>query len=77
VTLVWAVSLGYRTRQSPTECVLDSACAGLIHIGRPIASHRDQIKDDEMGSACSMHGMGNSYRILVGKSEGKRLHERH
>jgi hypothetical protein len=31
------------------------------------------MKEDEMDMACSMHGeKRNAYRILVGKSEGKR-----
>jgi hypothetical protein len=31
------------------------------------------VKEDEMGRACSTHGdKRNVYRILVGKSEGKR-----
>jgi hypothetical protein len=30
------------------------------------------VKEDEMGRACSIHGVKkNSYRILVGKPEGK------
>jgi hypothetical protein len=33
----------------------------------------DQIKENEMGVACSTHGeTRNAYKILVGKSEGKR-----
>jgi hypothetical protein len=33
----------------------------------------DQVKEDEMGRACSTHGeKRNAYRILVGKPEGKR-----
>jgi hypothetical protein len=33
----------------------------------------DQIKNDEMGKACSMNGEKRyAYRILVGKPEGKR-----
>jgi hypothetical protein len=32
-----------------------------------------QVKEDEMGRACSANGKKrNSYRILVGKPEGKR-----
>jgi hypothetical protein len=32
----------------------------------------DQVKEDEMGRACSMHGAKrNAYRILVGKPEGR------
>jgi hypothetical protein len=35
--------------------------------------HNDQVKDDDMGRACSTNGeKGNAYRLLVGKSEGKR-----
>jgi hypothetical protein len=32
----------------------------------------DQIKEDEMGKACSMHEMRNEFKILVSKSEEKR-----
>jgi hypothetical protein len=33
----------------------------------------DQVKDDEIGRACSMHGVKtNVYRILVEEPEGKR-----
>jgi hypothetical protein len=33
----------------------------------------DQVKEEEMGRACSMNGeKRNVYRILVGKPEGKR-----
>jgi hypothetical protein len=33
----------------------------------------DQVKEDEMGRACSTNGeRRNAYRILVGKTEGKR-----
>jgi hypothetical protein len=33
----------------------------------------DQVKEDEMGRACSTNGeKRNGYRILVGKPEGKR-----
>jgi hypothetical protein len=33
----------------------------------------DQVKEDEMGRACSTNGgKRNAYRILVGKPEGKR-----
>jgi hypothetical protein len=36
-----------------------------------------QVKEDEMGGACSTNGeKRNAYRILVGKPEGKRLLER-
>jgi hypothetical protein len=31
----------------------------------------DQTKEDEMGRACSMHDMRNSYNILLAKPEGK------
>jgi hypothetical protein len=32
----------------------------------------DQIKEDEMGGACGMHGRENNvYRFLVEKPEGK------
>jgi hypothetical protein len=34
--------------------------------------YNDQIKEDEMGRACSTHGeKRNAYRILVGKPEEK------
>jgi hypothetical protein len=34
---------------------------------------QDQVKEDEMGRACSTNGeKRNAYRILVGKPEGKR-----
>jgi hypothetical protein len=34
----------------------------------------DQIKKEEMGGACSMHGeMRNAYKVLVGKSEERDL----
>jgi hypothetical protein len=33
----------------------------------------DQVKEDEMGRACSTNGeKKNAYRILVGKPEGRR-----
>jgi hypothetical protein len=33
----------------------------------------DQVKKDEMGGACNTNGeKRNTYRILVGKPEGKR-----
>jgi hypothetical protein len=33
----------------------------------------DQVKEDEMGRACSTNGgKRNAYRILVGKPEGKK-----
>jgi hypothetical protein len=33
----------------------------------------DQVKEDEMGRACSTNGeKRNAYRILAGKPEGKR-----
>jgi hypothetical protein len=33
----------------------------------------DEVKEDEMGRACSTHGEKmNTYRILMGRSEGKR-----
>jgi hypothetical protein len=33
----------------------------------------DQVKEDEMGRECSTHGeKKNAYKILVGKSKGKR-----
>jgi hypothetical protein len=37
----------------------------------------DQIKENEMGGACSKYGERRGvYRILVGKPEGKRPHGR-
>jgi hypothetical protein len=34
----------------------------------------DQVKEDEMGMACSTNGeKRNAYRILVGKLEGKMM----
>jgi hypothetical protein len=39
----------------------------------PKYNYNDQLKDDEMARACSTNGdKQNSYRILVGKLEGKR-----
>jgi hypothetical protein len=39
----------------------------------PSINKNDEVKDDEMGSVCSMNGgEENAYRLLVGKSEGKR-----
>jgi hypothetical protein len=36
-------------------------------------NYNDQVKEDEMGRACSKNGeKRNLYRLLVGKSEGKR-----
>jgi hypothetical protein len=36
-------------------------------------SYNEQVKEDEMGRACSTHGeKRNAYRILVGKPEEKR-----
>jgi hypothetical protein len=36
-------------------------------------NNKDQVKEDEMGGACSTNGANrNAYRILVGKPEGKR-----
>jgi hypothetical protein len=32
-----------------------------------------QIKENEMGGACSIHGREETYRILKGKSEGWRF----
>jgi hypothetical protein len=38
-----------------------------------IITYNDQVKEDEMGRACSTNGENwNAYRILVGKPEGKR-----
>jgi hypothetical protein len=35
--------------------------------------YNDQVKEDEMGRACSTNGeKRNAYRILVGKQEGKK-----
>jgi hypothetical protein len=37
-------------------------------------NYNDQIKEEEMGRACSTNGEKmNAYRVLVGKREGKRL----
>jgi hypothetical protein len=30
------------------------------------------VKEDEMGETCSAHGEISTYKILVGKPEGKR-----
>jgi len=39
--------------------------------GELLANQSDQIKEDEMGGACGMHGKdANAYRILVGRPEG-------
>jgi hypothetical protein len=39
--------------------------------GELLANQSDQIKEDEMGGACGMHGRcANAYRILVGRPEG-------
>jgi predicted RNA-binding protein YlqC (UPF0109 family) len=36
-------------------------------------NYNDQVKEDEMGRACSKHGKNrNACRILVGKPEGKK-----
>jgi hypothetical protein len=32
-------------------------------------NYNDQVKEKEVGRACSMHGEKNAYRILVGKLE--------
>jgi hypothetical protein len=37
----------------------------------PKYKYNDEVNQDEIGRACSMHGESNSYRILVGKSERK------
>jgi hypothetical protein len=38
--------------------------------GELFANQSDQIKEDEMGGACGMHGRdANVYRILVGRPE--------
>jgi hypothetical protein len=34
------------------------------------------VKEDDMDRACNMHGEMNAYRILVGKTEGKRQNGR-
>jgi hypothetical protein len=34
-------------------------------------SKNNQVEEDEMDGACSMNGGTNSYRLLVGKPEGK------
>jgi hypothetical protein len=36
-----------------------------------INNQSDQVKENEMGRACSMNGEKNAYRIFVGKPEGK------
>jgi len=39
--------------------------------GELLANQSDQIKEDEMGGACGMHGRdANAYKILVGSPEG-------
>jgi hypothetical protein len=41
------------------------------------SSPSDQVKEDEMGRACSTNGeKRNAYKILVGKPEGKILLKR-
>jgi hypothetical protein len=40
-----------------------------------VSKQNVQVREDEMGRACSTHGVGskrNAYRILMGKGEGKR-----
>jgi hypothetical protein len=38
-----------------------------------LAEQNDHVKEDEMGRACSTNGeKRNTYRIWVGKPEGKR-----
>jgi hypothetical protein len=38
-----------------------------------VAFRGEQVKEDEMGRACSTNGAKrNAYRILVGKPEGKK-----
>jgi hypothetical protein len=39
-------------------------------------NYSDEVKDDDMGRARSMHEKTNAYRVLVGKPEGKRPLER-
>jgi hypothetical protein len=34
-------------------------------------NQNDQVKEDDMGTACSKNGEKSTYRILEGKSEGK------
>jgi hypothetical protein len=36
-------------------------------------NYNDEVKEEEMGRACSTNEKRNAYRILVGKPEGKRL----
>jgi len=39
--------------------------------GKLLANQSDQIKEDEMGEGCDMHGRdANVYRILMGSPEG-------
>jgi hypothetical protein len=35
-------------------------------------NQNDQVKEDEMGRACSVHGEKTAYKILVETPEGKR-----
>jgi len=37
----------------------------------------DKIKKNEMGGACSAYGGGEVYRVLVGKTGGRRPLGRH
>jgi hypothetical protein len=40
-------------------------------------NYNNQVKEDEMGRACSTNGVkGNVYRLLAGKLKGKRQLER-
>jgi hypothetical protein len=43
------------------------------HFTKPVFGGNDQVKEDEVGGACSSNGeKRNAYRLLVGKPEGKR-----
>jgi hypothetical protein len=50
--------------------------SSVVNVLVLLAKHNwnDQVKEDEMGRACSMNEVDgrNAYRILVGKPEGRR-----
>jgi len=50
---------------SSSSVLLTQVCSG------------DKIEKNEMGGACSANGRRGLYRVLVGKSEGKRPLGRH
>jgi hypothetical protein len=51
-----------------------TSITAVLLIFFPSYKYNDQVKDGEMGTGCSKHERnGNSYRILVGKSDGERL----